>query len=136
MEDFLATEAQKAACDEILLRSRNCQWEDIPVPPVDNGIGDDFAIEQDWSGREGERTPRTLDDVEMQMLDGTYEEEDAGTSLGLGVDFGPLDQTQPFQPLEQQGSITPAANDVFSFDVFGGPLGMQSWPLGLSQRHY
>ncbi|KIW20185.1 hypothetical protein PV08_00760 [Exophiala spinifera] len=121
MEDFLATEAQKAACDEILLRSRNRQWEDttdIPVPPVHS----DFVPDRDRYSRE--RTPRNLDDV--KMLDGSFGGTEAGEAgVGTNSGLGPLDQTQPFQP-DPCGTNT--FDESFSLDLFGGPLGMQSWP--------
>ncbi|KIW48090.1 uncharacterized protein PV06_00710 [Exophiala oligosperma] len=164
MEDFLATEAQKVACEEILFRSRTGQWEDLPVPSLlmnDNWTGQQPHEEEDYCPRvEGqerwcddnndnndnnnrERTPRNFDDV--QMLDSTtifdkheHEERD--------LDFGLLDQktaARCFQPIEkekqqqqQKETIKTLNNnnddDMFSFDVFGGPMGMQSFPCGLS----
>ncbi|KAK7890229.1 hypothetical protein LTR67_008114 [Exophiala xenobiotica] len=144
VEDFLATDSQKAVCDEILSRSLACRWEDTtPAPP---GPGpaqtatsqchegdDDESSTADGDHRfTRESTPRNLGDV--QMMDSVMEHAKESESESVSQEDGGIHMFAPpstrtallvAEPHAQRSSTSTGMVPAAPFDLFGGPLGMQ-----------
>ncbi|KAK5458387.1 hypothetical protein LTS15_004467 [Exophiala xenobiotica] len=143
VEDFLATDSQKAVCDEILSRSLACRWEDTtPTPGRGRGPAqtatnrrhegeDDESPTADRDHRfTRESTPRNLDDV--QMMDSVMEQAEGSESEsqedgGIHTFAPPSTSTALLlsEPRAQRSSTSTGLVAVAPFDLFGGPLGMQ-----------
>jgi hypothetical protein len=140
VEDFLATDSQKAVCDEILCRSLACRWEDTtPAPgrgPAQTATDQCHEREDDESSTidrdhfTRESTPRNLGDV--QMMDSVMEQaeeseresqsqEDGGIHTFRAPPSSALLVSEP----PAQRSSTSTGLVAAPFDLFGGPLGMQ-----------
>ncbi|OAP63519.1 hypothetical protein AYL99_02746 [Fonsecaea erecta] len=67
-EDFLANDGQKEVCDQVLQRSFDCQWDDIPTVPIRSIEENPWEI--GWGDFTRESTPKDMQDVRMlEILD-------------------------------------------------------------------
>ncbi|KAK5199185.1 hypothetical protein LTR99_001226 [Exophiala xenobiotica] len=150
VEDFLATDSQKAVCDEILSRSLACRWEDTtPAPPgpgpgpgpaqtatsqCHEGEGDESSTADGDHRFARESTPRNLGDV--QMMDNVIEQakESESESESVSQEDGGIHMFAPpstrtallvAEPHAQRSSTSTGLVPAAPFDLFGGPLGMQ-----------
>ncbi|KAI1618508.1 hypothetical protein EDD37DRAFT_606437 [Exophiala viscosa] len=141
-EDFLATDAQKALCDEILRRASEGQWEDIPEPETkrDDAMG---GVEQDlhgfqWEGEQVQERahPEPQPPSNAEGSDGimdTVIEEDAGTDDdedGKTI-TGEASVEVPAHTLPSPGGC---AGRIISPALLGGPLGMQTYTYAANGR--
>ena len=82
-EDFLATDAQKHVCDEVLSRSFACHWDDIPVSSKTQAGEEEALINCGFFDRE--HTPTNLEDAQMLDIVGKEEGDTEENTVRLSV---------------------------------------------------
>ena len=140
-EDFLATDAQKAICDEVLRRASEGRWEDIP--DLETNRDDVMGGEQDLNGSDatGERVqerahtePQAASNANGtdELMD-TVMEEDADAD---DDDDGKTVTGEFGAEVAAHASPPPngGASRIISPILLGGPLGLQTYTHAANGR--
>ncbi|KAK4934727.1 hypothetical protein LTR10_024076 [Elasticomyces elasticus] len=142
-EDFLATDAQKALCDDVLRRATEGHWEDVPDPETkrDDVMGgmevgsSGFQWEGEYVQESAHTEPQRPSNVQVTggLMD-TVMEEDADADEREDDEKTVTGKSSVEVPDHASRQPSGFASRMVSPVLLGGPLGMQTCTCAANSR--